>query len=150
MIGWVAATGHIGIEAVLMFALIFMWTPPHFWALALFKAGDYGRAGIPMMPNVAGELSTRRQMFFYALILAPLAVLPAVLGYVSWGYGIAAAALGAGFVWKTWAVLAMSSDDKVMKPAKQLFAYSIVYLFAIFAIYLVDVVVWRLMASIGA
>ncbi len=150
VIGWAAATGTVSLESVILFLVIFLWTPPHFWALALFKAGDYGRAGIPMMPNVAGELSTRRQMFVYALILAPLAVLPAVLGYVSWGYGIAAAALGAGFVWKTWAVLAMSSDDKVMRPAKQLFAYSIVYLFAIFAIYLVDVVVWRLMASIGA
>ncbi len=150
VIGWAAATGTVSLESVILFLVIFLWTPPHFWALALFKAGDYGRAGVPMMPNVAGELSTRRQMFFYALILAPLAVLPAVLGYVSWGYGIAAVALGAGFVWKTWAVLAMSSDDKVMKPAKQLFAYSIVYLFAIFAIYLVDVVVWRLMASIGA
>ena len=150
VIGWAAATGTVSLESVILFLVIFLWTPPHFWALALFKAGDYGRAGIPMMPNVAGELSTRRQMFFYALILAPLAVLPAVLGYVSWGYGIAAAVLGAGFVWKTWAVLAMSSDDKVMKPAKQLFAYSIVYLFLIFTAYLLDVVAWRLLASVGA
>jgi protoheme IX farnesyltransferase len=150
VIGWAAATGGVSLESVILFLIIFLWTPPHFWALALFKAGDYGRAGIPMMPNVAGELSTRRQMFFYALILAPLAVLPAVLGYVSWGYGIVAAVLGAGFVWRSWAVLAMPADDTVMKPAKQLFAYSIVYLFAIFAAYLLDVVAWRLLVPVGA
>ncbi|SMH41356.1 heme o synthase [Mesorhizobium australicum] len=147
MVGWVAATGSIGLESVILFLIIFLWTPPHFWALALFKSGDYGRAGIPMMPNVAGELSTRRQIFAYSLVLVPVAVLPAILGYVSWGYGAVAVVLGAGFVWKAWQVLAMSSDDTTMKPARQLFVFSIVYLFAIFAAYLVDVVAWRLVAG---
>jgi len=147
MVGWVAATGSIGLESVILFLIIFLWTPPHFWALALFKSGDYGRAGIPMMPNVAGELSTRRQIFAYSLVLVPVAVLPAILGYVSWGYGAVAVVLGAGFVWRAWQVLAMSSDDTTMKPARQLFVFSIVYLFAIFAAYLVDVVAWRLVAG---
>jgi protoheme IX farnesyltransferase len=150
VIGWAAATGSVSFESMILFLIIFLWTPPHFWALALFKAGDYGRAGIPMMPNVAGELSTRRQMFGYALALALLSVMPAALGYVSWAYGAVAVLLGAGFVWRTWLVLAMSSDDRAMKPAKKLFAYSIVYLFAIFSAYLVDVLVWRLVASAGA
>ncbi|MCR5858736.1 heme o synthase [Mesorhizobium sp. J428] len=148
MVGWVAATGSISLESVILFLIIFLWTPPHFWALALFKSEDYARAGIPMMPNVAGALSTRRQMFAYSLVLAPLAVLPAILGYVSWGYGAIAVVLGVGFVWKAWKVLAMSAEDTVMKPARQLFVFSIIYLFAIFAAYLVDVVAWRLAAGV--
>ncbi len=149
VIGWAAATGTVSLESIILFLVIFMWTPPHFWALALFKAGDYGRAGIPMMPNIAGEASTRRQIFAYTLVVAPLAVLPAALGYVSWGYGIVAALLGAGFINHAWRVLRMAPDDKVMKPAKQLFAYSILYLFAIFAAYLVDIVAWRLAEAFG-
>ncbi len=147
MVGWAAATGSIGLESVILFLIIFLWTPPHFWALALFKAGDYGRAGIPMMPNVAGAASTRRQIFAYALVVAPVAVLPALLGYVSPVYGVLSGALGLGFVWYAWQVLRMNDSDTVMKPAKQLFAYSLVYLFAIFAIYLADVSVTRYLAG---
>ena len=147
MVGWAAATGSIGLESVILFLIIFLWTPPHFWALALFKAGDYGRAGIPMMPNVAGAASTRRQIFAYALIVAPVAVLPALLGYVSPVYGVLSGALGLGFVWYAWQVLRMDDSDTVMKPAKKLFAYSLVYLFAIFAIYLADVSVTRYLAG---
>ena len=147
MVGWAAATGSIGLESVILFLIIFLWTPPHFWALALFKAGDYGRAGIPMMPNVAGAASTRRQIFAYALIVAPVAVLPALLGYVSPVYGVLSGALGVGFVWYAWQVLRMDDSDTVMKPAKKLFAYSLVYLFAIFAIYLADVSVTRYLAG---
>ncbi len=147
MIGWAAATGSVSLESVILFAIIFLWTPPHFWALALFKSADYGRAGVPMMPNVAGNASTRRQIFAYSVIIAPVGVLPAVLGYASLGYGIGAGALGMGFVWYAWQVLRMSDDDQVMKPAKALFAYSILYLFAIFAIYLVDTVVARALAG---
>jgi protoheme IX farnesyltransferase len=141
MIGWTAATGAIGIESVVLFAIIFLWTPPHFWALALFKSGDYARAGIPMMPNVAGEASTRRQIFAYALLVAVAGVLPAVMGFASLGYGIAAAALGAGFAWYAFGVLRMDDADRVMKPAKALFGYSLLYLFAIFALLLADRVV---------
>jgi len=147
MIGWAAATGSVSLESVILFAIIFLWTPPHFWALALFKSADYGRAGVPMMPNVAGNASTRRQIFAYSVIIAPVGVLPTLLGYTSLGYGIGAAALGVGFVWYALQVLRMSDDDQVMKPAKALFAYSILYLFAIFAIYLVDIVVVRALAG---
>src|SRR5262245_33850653 len=87
MIGWAAATGAVSFESVVLFLIIFLWTPPHFWALALFKSDDYGRAGIPMMPNVAGHDSTRRQIFAYALMVAPIGVLPWGLGYTSAAYG---------------------------------------------------------------
>jgi heme o synthase len=145
VIGWAAGTGSVSLESAILFLIIFLWTPPHFWALALFKSGDYARAGIPMMPNVAGEASTRRQIFAYALAVAAVAVLPAVLGYVSPAYGLLAALLGVGFVWQAWRVLRMSPGDKAMKPAKALFAYSILYLFAIFALYLADILAGRLL-----
>jgi protoheme IX farnesyltransferase len=138
MIGWAAATGSISLESVILFLIIFLWTPPHFWALALFKSDDYQRAGVPMMPNVAGEASTRRQIFAYALVLAPIGVLPWGLGYTTAVYGIVALLLGAGFVWYSWKVLRMGDADRTMKPAKALFGYSLLYLFAIFAVYLGD------------
>ena len=90
VIGWAAATGSVSLESVILFLIIFLWTPPHFWALALFKADEYGRAGIPMMPNVAGLASTRRQIFAYALVILPVGVLPRLLGYASVGYGVVA------------------------------------------------------------
>lgn len=145
MIGWAAATGNISLESVILFLIIFLWTPPHFWALALFKSGDYERAGIPMMPNVAGPASTRRQIFAYALLLAPVGVAPWLLGYTTLFYGIISLVLGAGFVWYSWKVLGMSDDDKTMVPAKKLFGFSLVYLFVIFAAYMGD----RLVAWLG-
>jgi protoheme IX farnesyltransferase len=150
MIGWAAATGSIGLESVILFAITFLWTPPHFWALALFKCEDYSRAGVPMMPNVAGEASTRRQIFVYTLLVAPVGVLPWLLGYTSAAYGLAAVALGAGFVWHAWHVLAMPDGDRSMKPAKAMFAYSLLYLFGIFAAYLADSVVERALALSGS
>jgi protoheme IX farnesyltransferase len=144
IIGWAAATGHVGVESIIQFLIIFLWTPPHFWALALFKSEDYERAGVPMLPNVAGEAATKRQIFVYALLVAVVGVLPAVLGHASLVYGIIAAALGAGFVWYSWGVLRMPAEDRVMRPAKALFAYSLLYLFAIFAALLVDSIVARL------
>ncbi|HEY6632828.1 MAG TPA: heme o synthase [Rhizobiaceae bacterium] len=150
MIGWAAATGAISLESVILFLIIFLWTPPHFWALALFKSGDYARAGVPMMPNVAGEASTKRQIFAYAVLVAIVGVLPWVLDYAGAAYGIASIALGAGFVWYAFAVLLMPESDRVMKPAKALFGYSLLYLFAIFAIYMADSVVARLVTGAGA
>ncbi|AZN98635.1 protoheme IX farnesyltransferase [Mesorhizobium sp. M9A.F.Ca.ET.002.03.1.2] len=150
VIGWAAATGTVSLESVVLFLIIFLWTPPHFWALALFKSEDYARAGIPMMPNVAGQASTRRQIFAYALILAPVGVLPWALGFTTSAYGVLAVLLGAGFVSYAWKVLRMAEDDHVMKPAKALFGYSLLYLFAIFAIYLADCVVGRALATGGA
>jgi protoheme IX farnesyltransferase len=150
VIGWAAATGAVSLESIILFLVIFLWTPPHFWALALFKCQDYERAGIPMMPNVAGEASTRRQIFAYALVLAPVAVLPWPLGYAGAGYGVVAAMLGAGFVWYSWKVLRMPDSDRVMRPAKALFGYSLLYLFAVFAAYLADSVLARALAMGGA
>jgi protoheme IX farnesyltransferase len=149
VIGWAAATGALSLESLVLFLIIFLWTPPHFWALALFKSDDYARAGIPMMPNVAGEASTRRQIFAYALVVAVVGVLPWFFGYASAGYGIVAAALGAGFVWYALAVLQMPDTDRVMKPAKALFGYSLLYLFGIFAAYLADAVAQRLLSGGG-
>ena len=138
MIGWAAATGAITLESVLLFLIIFLWTPPHFWALALFKSGDYQRAGIPMMPNVAGEASTKTQILVYAVLVAVTAVLPWGFGFTGNFYGLIAAALGAGFVWRAWQVWQMPAGDRAMRPAKSLFAYSLFYLFAVFAAYLAD------------
>ncbi len=147
VVGWAAATGSISLESVILFAIIFLWTPPHFWALALFKSEDYGRAGIPMMPNVAGEASTRRQIFAYSLFVAPVGVLPWFLGYTSLGYGLVSAALGIGFVYYAWKVVRMPDSDRVMLPAKRLFGFSLIYLFGIFAAYLADAVVARILAA---
>jgi protoheme IX farnesyltransferase len=148
VIGWAAAANTLGVESLVLFLIIFLWTPPHFWALALFKLGDYGKAGIPMMPNVAGELSTRRQIFAYSLLLAPIGLLPWVFGFATGFYGAASAGLGAGFIWHAWKLLADSSDDKT--PAKMLFAYSILYLFAIFAALLIDTIIARaMMPTVG-
>jgi protoheme IX farnesyltransferase len=147
MIGWAAATGSVSLESFLLFLIIFLWTPPHFWALALFKSDDYARAGIPMMPNVAGAASTRRQIFAYAVLIAPVAVLPALLGFTGPVYGIVAGLLGVGFVWHAWRVLRMQADDRVMRPAKALFAYSLLYLFGVFAAYLAETVVSRVVAG---
>ncbi|MGB3897236.1 MAG: heme o synthase [Mesorhizobium sp.] len=150
VIGWAAVTGSVSFESVVLFLIIFLWTPPHFWALALFKAQDYARVGVPMMPNVAGEASTKRQIFIYALLLAPVAVLPTFLGYAGMAYGIVAALLGIGFVWYSWAVLRMPESDRAMKPAKALFGYSLLYLFVIFAAYLADSVFERVLVLSGS
>jgi len=141
VIGWAAATGAVGVDSLVLFLIIFLWTPPHFWALALFKVGDYAAAGIPMMPNVAGPASTKKQILAYALVLAPVGVLPWPFGFASIYYGFVSAALGAGFIWHAWKVLAAA--EKGLTPAKALFAYSIFYLFAIFAALLVDTIVMR-------
>jgi heme o synthase len=145
VIGWAAATGTVGLESVLLFLITFLWTPPHFWALALFKTDEYSKAGIPMMPNVAGVASTKRQIFAYAVVVAITAVSPTLLGYASPGYGVAAANLGAAFVWYAWKVLVMPESDRSMAAAKALFGYSLLYLFAIFAAYLGDAVVARVL-----
>jgi heme o synthase len=136
MIGWAAVTGTVTLESLILFLIIFFWTPPHFWALALFKATDYGAANIPMMPNVAGEPSTKRQMLIYALIVAPLGVSPYFLGFAGIAYGVASAVLGIMFVYYAFLVWQMPETDRVMKPAKKLFGFSLVYLFALFAILL--------------
>lgn len=138
VVGWAAVTGDVSLYPIIQFLIIFLWTPPHFWALALFKSGDYERAGVPMMPNVAGEASTKRQIFAYALVVAVTGVLPTVFGFAGNAYGLLAAGLGIGFVWYSWKVLQMPESDRAMKPAKALFGFSLLYLFAIFTALLAD------------
>ena len=127
-IGWLAAGGGVTIEPLILFAIIFIWTPPHFWALALVKNEDYTRAGIPMMPVIAGAKSTINQILVYSLVLAPFAVLPAVIGMASMVYGAIAAGLGAGFIYYAMRLKRDGSDANAMA----LFKYSIFYLFMIF------------------
>jgi protoheme IX farnesyltransferase len=139
LIGWVAATGHISALALLLFAIIFLWTPPHFWALSLFVRSDYAAAGIPMLPVVAGSQSTRRQIFFYSLPMAAAAVAPALLGLAGPVYGGSAAVLSLVFVVLAARVLANRATDPAnMGPEKKLFAYSVFYLFALFAVLVAD------------
>jgi protoheme IX farnesyltransferase len=139
LIGWVAATGRIELMPVLLFAIIFLWTPPHFWALSLFVRSDYAAANVPMMPVVAGIDSTRRQILVYSLIMAAAAVAPWPLGLIGWIYGIAAVGLGIVFVGMAIAVrLNDATEPKLMGPEKRLFAFSILYLFILFAAVVAD------------
>ncbi|UHD47348.1 heme o synthase [Aureimonas altamirensis] len=138
MVGWAVVTGGVSLESFVLFLIIFLWTPPHFWALALFKVKEYGAAGIPMLPNVAGRASTRRQIFLYSLVLAPCGVAPWLLGFSGPIYGLVSVLLGANFLRHAYAVLRMSDDDTAMLPAKKLFGFSIVYLFALFALLLAE------------
>ncbi len=139
LIGWVAATGSIAPLPVMLFLLIFLWTPPHFWALALFVRSDYAAAGIPMMPVVAGEQSTRRQILFYALIMAAAAIAPWPLGYAGALYGWAATLLSAFFVLLSVRVgLRQTGAGDKMQPEKRLFGYSVAYLFLIFTAVVID------------
>ena len=147
VIGWAAATGAVSLESIVLFMIIFLWTPPHFWALALFKSGDYERAGIPMLPNVAGEAATKRQIFAYSIPLAAVGMAPWAMGFAGLLYGIVAAALGAGFVWYAYRVLRMPQSDRAMKPAKQLFGFSLLYLFGIFAVLMADIMLSRFGAA---
>jgi heme o synthase len=135
MIGWAAATGSIAIEPALLFLIIFFWTPPHFWALSLFRSEDYARAGIPMLPVVAGEAATRRQILVYALVLAPLGAAPWFLGYAGAVYGIVAVISGAAIVALAFRLRAEANGHSA---SKQMFAFSILYLFLLFAMLLVD------------
>ncbi len=139
LIGWVAATGEITLMPVLLFAIIFFWTPPHFWALALFVKSDYAKVGIPMMPVVAGERATRRQILAYAALLLPLSMAPWWVGGTGSVYGISALVLGLVFLALSARVgLREAADGDTMKPEKQLFAWSVIYLFALFAALVTD------------
>jgi protoheme IX farnesyltransferase len=138
MIGWAAATGAIGIESVLMFLVIFFWTPPHFWALSLWRSADYARAGIPMLPVVAGAAETRRQIMIYSLTLAPIGAAPWLAGEAGLIYG--ATALVAGGMMARLALQLYRFGDTAAgdRAAKKLFGFSILYLFLLFAVLLID------------
>jgi len=139
LIGWVAVTGEITAMPLLLFAIIFMWTPPHFWALALFVKSDYAKAGIPMLPVVAGEAATRRQILAYSVLLLPVALAPWWIGGTGAIYGIAALVLSGLFVLLALPVaLRRAGEDDRMKPEKRLFSFSVLYLFALFTALVVD------------
>ncbi|MDE2563484.1 MAG: heme o synthase [Sphingomonadales bacterium] len=139
LIGWVAATGHVTLMPVLLFAIIFVWTPPHFWALALFVQTDYAKVGIPMMPVVAGEAATRRQILAYAVLLLPIALAPWLIGATGIVYGVSALVLGLAFIAFSLPVgTRRAVEGDRMKPEKRLFGFSILYLFALFGMLVAD------------
>lgn len=139
VIGWAAATGTVSLESLILFLIIFLWTPPHFWALSLYKAADYEKAGVPMLPVVAGQAATRRQILAYSVILALSGLLPFLVGMATAVYATVAAALGAIFVILAWRVYRIDDRmDDAMRPARQLFAYSMLYLFLIFVALLLE------------
>jgi len=138
MIGWAAATGTIGLESVIMFLMIFFWTPPHFWALALLRKDEYARAGVPMLPVVAGENETRRQILIYSVIVAVVGVAPALFGFAGLAYGMISAVLGAIFVAFAIDLRRKRRGVAAEAAAKRLFAFSVLYLFLLFTILLVE------------
>jgi protoheme IX farnesyltransferase len=139
LIGWAAATGQVATLPLLMFALVFLWTPPHFWALALFVQTDYAKAGVPMLPVVAGERVTRTQIGLYTIPMAIAALLPWPLGLVGTVYGVVAGVTTAVFAVLAFVVAVRTSQvgDR-MKPEKRLFSYSILYLFVVFGALVAD------------
>ncbi|HMR30950.1 MAG TPA: heme o synthase [Geminicoccaceae bacterium] len=134
MIGWAAATGEVGLLPVLIFLIVFFWTPPHFWALALYRCQDYARVGVPMLPVVAGRDSTRRHILGYTLVLAPLSLTPVAWGGLGLVYGAGAAVLGAIFVAMAWRLWCDDSDRTAMLT----FRFSLAYLFLLFMLMVVD------------
>ena len=138
MIGWAAATGGISVESLVLFLIIFVWTPPHFWALALLRTRDYAKVGVPMLPVVAGASATRLQILIYSLILAPLAMVPAIIGLGGTLYAAAASVLGALFVVMAVDCYRKREGEGADLAAKNLFAYSVLYLFLLFAVLLVE------------
>lgn len=146
LIGWAAVTGHLGVMPWLMFGIIFLWTPPHFWALSLYAHADYARAGVPMLPVVKGAKETRRQIVLYTLAMVPFTMLPWALGYAGLTYGISAAVLGLGFLISVWRLANDRQDAAGVSltndaPARSTFRYSIIYLFALFGAIAVDVLI---------
>jgi protoheme IX farnesyltransferase len=139
VIGWAAATGSIGIEPVVLFLIIFLWTPPHFWALSLNRADEYARAGVPMLPVVAGRAETKRQILLYSILLMPISAFPWVLGFAGALYGAAAGICGVMMI--LLALQLSRSGDAEKGLARRLFAFSIVYLFVLFAMLLADAAV---------
>jgi protoheme IX farnesyltransferase len=143
VIGWAAVTGSVDLLPLVLFAIVFFWTPPHFWSLALFANTDYQRAGVPMLPVVAGAKETRRQIVIYTLLLVPLSLVPWMVGFSGLIYGLAALLLGAGFIGSVWRVAADQQDATGISltkdaPARAAFKYSILYLFGLFAAIAVD------------
>jgi protoheme IX farnesyltransferase len=143
VIGWASVTGSVDLVPLVLFAIVFFWTPPHFWSLALFANADYQRAGVPMLPVVAGAKETRRQIVLYTLLLLPLSLAPWLIGFSGRVYGLAALVLGVGFLVSVWRVASDRQDASGISltndaPARMAFKYSILYLFGLFAALAVD------------
>jgi protoheme IX farnesyltransferase len=135
MIGWAAVTGGVAPEPLVLFLIVFLWTPPHFWALSLYRANDYAQAGVPMLPVVAGATETRRQILRYTLVLAPAGAMPWLLGYAGPLYGIAALLAGMAMIALA---IRVRGEQRGYAASKQMFGFSILYLFLLFAMLLVD------------
>jgi protoheme IX farnesyltransferase len=144
MVGWAAVTGDIGLAPVLMFLIIFLWTPPHFWALSLLRSDDYARAGVPMLPVVAGPDETRKQILLYSIVLAPVGLAPMLFGFAGLLYGAVAFVCGALMVALAWRVYRDRSGPAAPAAARKLFAFSLLYVFVLFAALLADNVLARL------
>src|SRR5471030_1662880 len=144
VIGWAAATGDVSAVGIALFLLIFLWTPPHFWALALYRSDDYRRAGVPMLPVVAGPRHTKRQMLIYTLVLLPVALTPTLLGAVGWIYGTIAAAMSLAFIAHALAVWRTEDDETAYPAARRMFYFSLLYLALLFAALPLDLVLGRL------
>ncbi len=143
VIGWAAMTGSVDLVPLILFAIIFIWTPPHFWTLALWANDDYRRAGVPMLPVTNGAKETRWQIFLYTLVLVPLSLAPWLVGFSGLPYAVSATLLGGLFIWHAWATLRDSQDAQGISlthdaPAKKAFKYSIYYLFALFGALAID------------
>jgi len=149
VVAWAAVTGSVTVEPLLLFLIIFFWTPPHFWALALFRSDDYARAGIPMLPNVAGPDATRLQILLYTIVLVAIAAAPWPLGYFDAAYGVTSLVLGAGMLALAINVYRRRERTQSLRATRKLFAFSILYLFALFATLLVEVVVRAVLPGIG-
>ena len=141
VVAWAAATGSLAVEPLLLFLIIFFWTPPHFWALALFRTDDYARAGVPMLPVVAGPDATRLQILLYTIVLVAIAAAPWPLGYFDAVYGVTSLLLGAGMLALAINVYRRRERAESLRATRRLFAFSILYLFALFATLLIEVVV---------
>ena len=149
VVAWVAATGSISVEPLLLFLIIFFWTPPHFWALALFRSDDYARAGIPMLPVVAGADATRLQILLYTIVLVAIAASPWPLGYFDLVYGVTSLVLGAGMLVLAVNVFISRERSASLRATRKLFAFSILYLFGLFATLLAEVIVRAIVPLVG-
>ncbi len=138
MIGWAAVTGTVSIDACILFLIIFLWTPPHFWALALYKQGDYAAAGIPMLPNVAGDAATKTQILLYAVLYVAVTLLPGIIGSAGWLYTAIAAVTGGSFVMLALRLYRTRSDGDMRRSGRTLFTYSLSHLFIIFLALVTD------------
>jgi protoheme IX farnesyltransferase len=138
VVGFAAATGSVSVESAVLFAIIFIWTPPHFWALALVKAEDYARAGVPMMPNALGPDRTRLEILIYSIVLAPVGVLPALMGFASLAYSVVATLGGVAMLVYAWRVYRVREGEAARKACMSLFGVSILYLFALFLVIVIE------------